>query len=117
MGYRPGVIGRIRSVENLLEIFTKSHIIDIVVVRCLHTAVVTNCSEVSSLEEKICIHEKSRGETINVYIGEYAGKKYLHIREWYLDVKDSEEKPTKKGVAIPLEKVDQLKEAITKLLG
>lgn len=67
------------------------------------------------MEEKITIHEKSRGETINVYIGEYAGKRYLHIREWYLD-KDQTEKPTKKGVAIPLEKVEQLLEAIEKLM-
>lgn len=67
------------------------------------------------MEEKIQIHEKSRGETIKVYIGEYAGKRYLHIREWYLD-KDQEEKPTKKGVAIPLEKVDALREAIDQLV-
>ncbi|HEY9790680.1 MAG TPA: transcriptional coactivator p15/PC4 family protein [Candidatus Obscuribacterales bacterium] len=66
-------------------------------------------------EERISVHEKSRGETINVYIGEYAGRKYLHIREWYLD-KDQEEKPTKKGVAIPVEKVDALRDAIDKLL-
>jgi hypothetical protein len=66
-------------------------------------------------EERIAVHEKSRGETINVYIGEYAGRKYLHIREWYLD-KDQEEKPTKKGVAIPVEKVEQLRDAIDKLL-
>lgn len=69
-----------------------------------------------SLEEKVTIHEKSRGETINVYIGEYAGKKYLHVREWYLD-KDQTEKPTKKGVAIPVEKVELLLEAIKKLMA
>ncbi len=66
-------------------------------------------------ELRIAVHEKSRGETINVYIGEYAGRKYLHIREWYLD-KDQEEKPTKKGVAIPVEKVEALREAIERLL-
>lgn len=71
--------------------------------------------EVVLSEERIPVHEKSRGETINVYIGEYAGRKYLHIREWYLD-KDQEEKPTKKGVAIPVEKVEQLRNAIDKLL-
>ena len=65
--------------------------------------------------DRIAVHEKSRGETINVYLGEYAGRKYLHIREWYLD-KDQEEKPTKKGVAIPIEKVQALREAIDKLL-
>ena len=67
------------------------------------------------LEERITVHEKARGETINVYIGEYRGTKYLLIREWYLD-KDQEEKPTKKGVAIPVEKIDALRDAIDRLV-
>jgi len=67
------------------------------------------------LEERITVHEKARGETINVYIGEYRGTKYLHIREWYVD-KDQEEKPTKKGVAIPIDKIDALKDAIERLV-
>ncbi|MBP6745871.1 transcriptional coactivator p15/PC4 family protein [bacterium] len=61
------------------------------------------------------IHEKARGETINVYIGEYRGTKYLHIREWYVD-KDQEEKPTKKGIALPIDKIPALKEAIDRLV-
>lgn len=68
-----------------------------------------------SVEERITIHEKARGESINVYIGEYKGTKYLHIREWYVD-KDSEEKPTKKGVALPFDKIEALKEAIERLV-
>jgi hypothetical protein len=67
------------------------------------------------LEERITIHEKARGETINVYIGEYRGTKYLHIREWYVD-KDQEEKPTKKGIALPIDKIPALKEAIDRLV-
>jgi len=67
------------------------------------------------LEERVTVHEKARGETINVYIGEYRGTKYLHIREWYTD-KDGEEKPTKKGIALPLEKIAALKEAISRLV-
>lgn len=67
------------------------------------------------MEERITVHEKARGETINVYIGEYRGTKYLHIREWYLD-KDQEEKPTKKGVAIPIDKIEALKDAIERLV-
>ncbi len=67
------------------------------------------------MEERITVHEKARGETINVYIGEYRGTKYLHIREWYVD-KDQEEKPTKKGVAIPIEKIEALQEAIERLV-
>lgn len=67
------------------------------------------------MEERITIHEKARGETINVYIGEYRGTKYLHIREWYMD-KEQEEKPTKKGIALPIDKIDALKEAIDRLV-
>lgn len=68
------------------------------------------------MEDKVTIHEKARGETINVYIEEFAGKKYLHVREWYLD-KDGTEKPSKKGVAVPLEKVEALMEAVKKMMA
>lgn len=68
------------------------------------------------MEEKITVHEKSRGETIKLYIDEYKGTKYLHIREWYVD-KDQEEKPSKKGVAIPLEKIENLKEALEDMIS
>ena len=67
------------------------------------------------MEERITIHEKARGETINVYIGEYRGTKYLHIREWYMD-KEQEEKPTKKGIALPIEKYATCKESIQRLV-
>ncbi len=67
------------------------------------------------MEERIKIHEKSRGETIEVYIGEYRGTRYLHIREWYPD-KDGEQKPTKKGVAIPVERVEELRNALDDLV-
>jgi len=67
------------------------------------------------LEEKITIHEKARGETIKVYIQEYDGKRYLHVREWYID-KEQAEQPTKKGVAIPLDKVNLLIEAVEKVM-
>lgn len=67
-----------------------------------------------SLDERITVHSKSRGETIEVYTAEYRGVKYLHIREWYEDTKDptNQHKPTKKGVAIPLDKVEELRKAI-----
>lgn len=68
------------------------------------------------MEDRITIHEKSRGETINVYVAEYRGTKYLHIREWYLDTKDQEHKPTKKGVAIPVERIEALRDAIDQLI-
>lgn len=58
------------------------------------------------LEERVTVHEKARGETINVYIGEYRGTKYLHIREWYTD-KDGEEKPTKRASLCRLKKLQR----------
>lgn len=66
-------------------------------------------------QEIITILEKARGETIKVYVMDFAGKRYLHIREWYLD-KNQLENPGKRGVAIPLEKVDVLLEAIKKVM-
>ncbi len=75
--------------------------------------------EERALNDRETIHTKSRGETIDVYVGEYQGKKYLHIREWYKDTNDNEMKPTKKGIAIPLEadKITKLQEAIEKYAG
>ncbi len=66
-------------------------------------------------EKVIVVHEKSRGETVRVYLGEYKGITYLHIREWYTD-KDQEQKPTKKGIALPLDKIPGLREALNELV-
>lgn len=66
-------------------------------------------------EEKISLYAKPRGENVYIYINEYKGTKYLHIREWYTDANDKIEKPTKKGVTLPLDKVEGLLEAIKKL--
>jgi hypothetical protein len=66
-------------------------------------------------EKKIAVHSKSRGDTIYVYIQEFNGTNYLHIREWYTE--NGEEKRSKKGVAVPLEKVEQLREAIDELMA
>jgi hypothetical protein len=68
-------------------------------------------------EEKITLYSKPRGETVYVYINEYKGNKYLHIREWYTDANDKIEKPTKKGVTLPIDKVDGLLDALKKLLA
>ncbi len=63
------------------------------------------------------VYEKPRGEKINVYLGEFKGTQYLHIREWYQDAKDQTDKPTKKGVAIPVEKIEELKNAVDYFLA
>jgi hypothetical protein len=68
------------------------------------------------MEEKTSIHQKPRGETVYAYISEYKGTKYLHIREWYTD-EGGEEKPTKKGVTLPLDKIETLCEALNQMLA
>jgi len=67
------------------------------------------------LEEKVAIHQKPRGETIYAYISEYKDVKYLHIRQWYTD-QAGEEKPTQKGIALPLDKIETLRQALDEML-
>jgi hypothetical protein len=55
--------------------------------------------------------DKGKGEIIRVEISEFKGKKLLNLRVWYTDA-NNEYKPTQKGIAIPPELYDQVKEAI-----
>jgi hypothetical protein len=57
--------------------------------------------------------EKNDSADIGVYVSEYNGREYLHVREHYLVARTGERKPTKKGVALSLEKATELH----KLLG
>lgn len=50
-------------------------------------------------DDKILITETSTGR-LYLYWEEYQGRKYLHLRYWYL-AKDGEWKPRAKGIAIP----------------
>ncbi len=55
--------------------------------------------------------DKGKGEIIRVEISEFKGKKLLNLRVWYTDT-NGEYKPTQKGIAIPPELYEQVKEAI-----
>lgn len=57
--------------------------------------------------------EKPNGELIRVQINEFQGKNYLDLRIHYLADED-EVRPTKKGVSVPVELYEELKEAILK---
>lgn len=57
------------------------------------------------------IDKGARGEVIRVEVTEYKGNHYLNLRVWYTD-KEGELKPTQKGIAIPPELYDSLKEAV-----
>lgn len=52
--------------------------------------------------------EKGRGEVIRVEVGEFKGKKLLHIRTWYTN-EAGELAPTKKGVAMSYEQFQKFK--------
>ena len=55
--------------------------------------------------------DKGKGEIIRVEISEYKGKSYLNLRVWYTD-KEGEFKPTQKGIAIPPELYEEVKQAV-----
>ena len=49
------------------------------------------------MENKVLVDiDKGRGEVIRVEVGEFKGKKLLHIRTWYTN-EAGELAPTKKG--------------------
>ena len=56
--------------------------------------------------------EKPNGEVIRIQLNEFNEKYYLDIRIHYISDED-EYKPTKKGVSIPVELYEELKDAIT----
>ncbi|AFM10789.1 transcriptional coactivator p15/PC4 family protein [Turneriella parva] len=64
------------------------------------------------MDNKVLIDiEKARGEVIRVEVGEFKGKKLLHIRTWYTN-EAGELAPTKKGVALSYEQFQKFKSII-----
>jgi hypothetical protein len=68
------------------------------------------------LDEKISVHQNARGETVYIYVNEFKGTTYLHIREWYTD-KEGNEKPGRNGVALPIEKAEALRDGLVQLIA
>lgn len=61
------------------------------------------------MENKVLVDiDKGRGEVIRVEVGEFKGKKLLHIRTWYTN-EAGELAPTKKGVAMSYEQFQKFK--------
>lgn len=57
--------------------------------------------EAPEVYEKV-IFEKEGTEQVRLTINEFRGVEYLHLRKYYLDF-DEEWKPSKDGVAMPLD--------------
>lgn len=47
-------------------------------------------------------------------VSEFRGKKYVNIREYYLDKASGEEKPGSKGIALNKEQWEELKKLVSK---
>jgi hypothetical protein len=55
--------------------------------------------------------ERGPGQQIQVRLTTFRGREYLDLRNFYLDDND-EWKPTKKGIAVPVELYDELMAAL-----
>ena len=58
--------------------------------------------------------EKKETERVRVAISEFQERKYIDIRTYYQN-QEGEWKPTQKGVTLPPDKLEELKEALNKL--
>ncbi len=65
------------------------------------------------------LHEfqKNASEVVRASLGEYNGKDYLHLRVFYKAPEDrgGEFHPTKKGLTLSVDLIDDLSEAVEKL--
>lgn len=65
------------------------------------------------MENKILLDiEKGRGEILRVEVGEFKGKKLLHLRTWYTN-EAGELAPTKKGVALSYDQFEKFKSVLS----
>ena len=67
-------------------------------------------------EAKEAFVEKREGERIRIGLNEYEGREYIDIRQYFQN-DEGEWRPTKKGVTLPPDKMEDLHKAIGQLLG
>ncbi len=58
--------------------------------------------------------DKSEAERVRIAVNEFKEKLFLDIRQYY-QAEDGDWRPTKKGVSLPADKLDELKMALEKL--
>ena len=67
-------------------------------------------------EEQILYEfDKNDREVVKLRKSTFKGKEYIDLRLYVKGEGDNEDIPTKKGVNVPIEKIDELKKALTKL--
>lgn len=60
--------------------------------------------------------EKNKSESIKLSLNIFKEKELLDIRIFYYDKNEDAYKPSKKGISIPLEKIDEFNEKLNKIL-
>ncbi|MGQ9477860.1 MAG: transcriptional coactivator p15/PC4 family protein [Candidatus Bipolaricaulia bacterium] len=65
-------------------------------------------------ERLIKAFDRGAGQQLQVRLVTFRGREYLDLRNFYLDEND-EWKPTRKGIAIPLELYDDLMAALNEV--
>ncbi|HEY5596007.1 MAG TPA: transcriptional coactivator p15/PC4 family protein [Candidatus Bipolaricaulota bacterium] len=68
-----------------------------------------------SVDQIVAVIDRGPGRQIQVRLNEFKGKRYVDLRQFYLDEEQEVYKPTQKGVSIPVEQFGELKEALAKL--
>ena len=67
-------------------------------------------------EVLVKVIDKGLGSRVHVRVSKFRDRDYLDIRNFY-ETDDGEWKPTRKGIAIPVDLYDELIEALTEAKG
>lgn len=68
-------------------------------------------------DELVAVINRGQTQQIQFRVNEFKGNNYIDIRTYYFDENSEEFKPTRKGISIPVELYEELKEALTKVEG
>ena len=68
------------------------------------------------MNQTIAEFEKNSSEVVRISLSEFKGHSYVDIRIFYED-DEGEWRPTKKGVTVSVDLVDELLEAVKKVYG
>jgi len=67
-------------------------------------------------EVLVKVIDKGLGSRVHIRVSKFRDRDYLDIRNFY-ETDDGEWKPTRKGIAIPVDLYDELIEALTEAKG
>lgn len=70
----------------------------------------------NSSRQVICSIPRNPDEQIQVALTEYNGKSYVDLRIWFQHETSKELLPTKKGIVVPTDKLEELHKAIEKTI-